>query len=267
PKPAGTSSRDDEMTTAAATTTTTVDGSTAIREAYGEGATEEETAEATRRARMSNRIKASEIDEARIGAAAMSPSPVPPGEAAAGGDLEDAYERIRRNKASASSSVEMSEYSGDERPELPFTIYHVDSKTREVREVPQYTSPGEFFDMIDRGEVSVEEDLSEEQEGSVVVNGGGESEEGPVVAVTNGSAEAESTEPSRAPIVNGDTELEDVIDDGSDEKTYDGYQAILAANGSTSREEELSRMREARMRNRSKEGGGGLESSALQSFE
>ena len=270
-----------EVGETATTATTTFDGYTAIREAYGEGATDEETAEATRAARLSNRVKTSEIDESRIGAAAMPKSLVPPPapssvNVTASDDLEGVYEKIRANKASASSSVEMSEYAGDARSALPFTIYHVDSNTGDVREVPQYTSPGEFFDMIERGEASVvDEDMSvaigsgeqtdKEQEGWVVVNGGdGGSEE--AVSVADGPAGAE---PPRTPAVSGDAAPGgDVVDDGSDEKTYDGYQAIQAANGSASREEELSRMREARTRNRSKrQEGGGIESSALPSFE
>ncbi|KAL7511429.1 hypothetical protein ACHAXN_008388 [Cyclotella atomus] len=47
--------------------TTTYDGYSAIREAYGEGSSEEETAAATRAARMRNRVKTSEIDESAIG--------------------------------------------------------------------------------------------------------------------------------------------------------------------------------------------------------
>jgi hypothetical protein len=46
----------------------TYDGYSAIREAFGEGITEEQTDAATRRARMANRIKSSEIDESAIGA-------------------------------------------------------------------------------------------------------------------------------------------------------------------------------------------------------
>lgn len=42
------------------------------------------------------------------------------------------------------------------------------------------------------------------------------------------------------------------IDDGSDEKTYDGYQDIQQANSASSREVELRLMKEARQANRAK---------------
>ena len=42
------------------------------------------------------------------------------------------------------------------------------------------------------------------------------------------------------------------VNDGSDETTYDGYQDITEANSSVSREEELRKMKEARMENRAK---------------
>lgn len=56
------------------TQTTSYDGSSAIRKAYGEGSSEEETAIATRAARMRNRVKTSEIDESAIGAMSMEAS-------------------------------------------------------------------------------------------------------------------------------------------------------------------------------------------------
>jgi hypothetical protein len=39
------------------------------------------------------------------------------------------------------------------------------------------------------------------------------------------------------------------MNNGSDEKMYDGYQAIQSSNSSSSREEELRKMEEARMKN------------------
>jgi hypothetical protein len=54
--------------------TTSYDGSLAIRKAYGEGSSEEETAIATRAARMRNRVKTSEIDESAIGAMSLEAS-------------------------------------------------------------------------------------------------------------------------------------------------------------------------------------------------
>ncbi|KAL3757778.1 hypothetical protein ACHAWU_000419 [Discostella pseudostelligera] len=129
------------------------DGYTAIREAYGEGSTAEETAESTRRARMSNRIKSSEIDESKIGAMSMP----------------------------ARSSA------------LPSTSNELSSNNDEIK---------------------------------------------PNNAIANGTKQSIDTGT--------------FIDDGSDEKTYDGYQAIQQANSASSREEELRKMKEARQANRSK---------------
>ena len=120
------------------------DGYQTIREAYGEGTTEEETAAATRQARMRNRGKTSEIDESTIGA---MPADLPA-------------------------------------PRV------VDKKTQHTAER------------------------------------------------VNGSRSTHQTQT--------------FDDESSDEKTLDGYQEIMSANSASSREEELQRMKEARMRNRLK---------------
>ena len=145
------------------------DGYTAIREAYGGRTTEEETAEATRNARMRNRAKTSEIDESKIGAMSFSGGSPPPASSSAaasaspGGDsIGNEYVKVRSEKAKA------------------------------------------------------------------------------WVSEINGSA------------VEGNTDDTDTLDDGSDEKTYDGYQAIMSANSASSREEELAIMKQARMANRAK---------------
>jgi hypothetical protein len=222
-----------------------------LREAYGEGSTAEATAEATRRARMSNRMKTSSIDESRIGAMTMPvltsasasasssssssvaprtpPTPIT-------GDLSSIYEKIKSNKALANKDVEMGESEDVPRPKLEFTIYHVDSKTREVREVPQYTSPGEFFSSIER-----EKGASLE-----IVNGFRRH-----TRVITDESIAHGSDENISGVANGEVDSS-AIDDGSDEKTYDGYQAIKSANSSSSREEELRKMKEARLKNRSK---------------
>lgn len=233
--------------------TVTFDGYTAIREAYGEKATAEETAKATREARTSNRIKSSEIDESKIGVINPDKRPPPPPPArvaakssspssdaqSATGDLSAIYAKIRANKAAASQDIEMGVAGDDERPKLNFTIYHVDATTREVREVPPYTSPGEFL-------ASIEEEKAARVRETVVVNG----DRGPpanIPPTANGNI-VEKEEPSL------DVDA-DLVDDGSDEKTYDGYQEIQSANSSASREDELRRMREARIANRAKASG------------
>jgi len=226
---------------------TTFDGYTTIREAYGEKDTAEDTAEAMRRVRMSNRIKPSEIDESKIGVMRTSmPSDSslgasPPAETSSTsvvptssttGDLSAIYDKIRSNKALASEDIEMGESGEEERPKLNFTLYHVDSETREVREVPQYTSPGEFLNSIDKEKAAGQQPKS--------VNGD-RTPKADVPPISNGH------------VVNNEQEVDsDIIDDGSDEKTYDGYQAIKNANSGTTRDEELRRMKEARMANRAK---------------
>jgi hypothetical protein len=70
--------------------------------------------------------------------------------------------------------------------------------------------------------------------------------------VRSEKAKAWVSEINRSAVVEVSTD--DALDDGSDEKTYDGYQAIMSANAASSREEELARMKEARMANRAKSG-------------
>jgi len=222
---------------------TTFDGYSTIREAYGEGSTAESTANAMRKARMSNRIKTSEINESKIGVMNMDSESMPSSTTASppsddtikANDLSSTYDKIKSNKeAVASKGIEMGESGEEERPDLDFTIYHVDSKTREVREVPQYTSPGEFFDMIEMSNFA-----SKSKE---LINGDASSSPKSVVVdqpAANGSSK-----------INGEDNA-DIIEE-SDEKTLDGYQAIQAANSAESRDEELKRMKEARIANRAK---------------
>jgi hypothetical protein len=196
-------------------------------------------------------MKTSSIDESRIGAMTMpvltsasasasssssssvaprtQPTPIT-------GDLSSIYEKIKSNKALANKDVEMGESEDVPRPKLEFTIYHVDSKTREVREVPQYTSPGEFLSSIEREKGASLEIVNGFRRHTRVITD---------ESISHGSDENIST------VANGEVDSS-VIDDGSDEKTYDGYQAIQSANSSSSREEELRKMKEARMKNRSK---------------
>ena len=222
----------------------TWDGYTSIiRKAYGEGSTAEETAAATRRARISNRMKSSEIDESKIGAMTMpvrlsassssSSAPLEPSTPPTS-DLSSIYKKIKSNKALANNNVEMGESDDLPRPKLNFTIYHVDSETREVREVPQYTSPGEFLFAIEK-----------EKAASVQIINGFRKNTRVVADEPYANDGSENT----SGIANGE-DYSGIEEDGSDEKTYDGYQAIQSANSSPSREEELLKMKEARMKNR-----------------
>ena len=126
-------------------------------------------------------------------------------------DLESVYAQIRANKAS--QKVEMSADEGDDRPDPGFRIFHVDSATGEEREVPPYTSPGDFLRSL-------------EQESTTELD-------------------------SVAPTAAEDTGVSDASEgDEYSEKTFDGYQTILKANSRQSREDELEAMRAARRSNR-----------------
>jgi hypothetical protein len=220
------------------------DGYTAIREAYGGRVTAEETAEATRNARMKNRVKTSEIDESKIGAKSLTGGSVSPLSSQSvadnstptskDADLSSIYEKIRSNKAKVNGDIVMGEPSGEEKPKLNFTIYHVDSKSKEVREVPQYTSPGEFLD-------GIEDEQDSSSQGANTYEKVRSKKAKAWISEMNGSADKESL-----------SSVDETLDDGSDEKTYDGYQAIMSANSASSREEELKRMKEARIANRAK---------------
>lgn len=57
--------------------------------------------------------------------------------------LDDIYDEIRQNKANLASKIVMNEpaETAVERPDPGFRIYHVDSETREVTEIPPYSGP------------------------------------------------------------------------------------------------------------------------------
>lgn len=140
-------------------------------------------------------------------------------------DLDSIYQTIRDNKAS--KKVELPENKGEEKPDPGFRIYHVDKETGEQTEVPPFTTTGEFLENLraSKAKMAAADQPSvfpstPNEDSSSVVNGD------PTSASQNGKAKY-------------------------DETTYDGYQAIFDANASTSREEELNAMREARRKNRS----------------
>lgn len=101
---------------------------------------------------------------------------------------------------------------------LPLLIVHL---------VPPYTSPGEFFKLIGKDEAAATDTVAPTPSDIGVTR---------VPAVT------------RPPTENGTND--DTDDPNYSERTYDGYQAILAQNSRSTREEELAAMREARQRNR-----------------
>lgn len=126
-------------------------------------------------------------------------------------DMSSIYEKIKANKAKQDMKLP-DQVEVDDRPDPGFRIYHVDSETGEEREVPPYTSPGEFLSNI-----------AQQKE-----------------AVSSSSSQASST------ISKDDDEESSEYN----EKTYDGYQDIQDANASQNRDEELEAMRKARMSNR-----------------
>ncbi len=133
------------------------------------------------------------------------------------GGLDSVYDNIRKNKAEASKTIEMTQSEEDERPDPGFRIYHVDSETREETEIPPYTSPASLFTQKKEDE-----------------------KESPIQPESKDKPKVETKE------------ADVVSTDDYDEKTFDGYQTILKANSRNSREEELKLMREARIANRMK---------------
>lgn len=138
-------------------------------------------------------------------------------------DLSDVYQQIREQKAGA--SLERNEASPDERPDPGFRIFHIDEFGTE-REVPPYTEPGAFLESIQS--VSLQATT-------------GAAKSSPPSAVT-GQEDTTSSSNTVKPEAKRDSEYS--------EETYDGYQDIIKANASSSREDELKAMKEARRQNR-----------------
>jgi glycine oxidase len=84
-------------------------------------------------------------DAITVGAASDSSSGSPP-DSGTSKDLSSVYQSIRDNKAKQQFSLQ--EAQPDERPDPGFRIFHIDEETGESREVPPYTSPGVFLEMV-----------------------------------------------------------------------------------------------------------------------
>jgi thiazole synthase len=156
-------------------------------------------------------------------------------------DLSDVYQKIREQKAASTSKMELNNALPDDRPDPGFRIFHIATDGTD-REVPPYTTPGIFLDSIESYDFSTE------------------SQTEAVVAI-NPSHQVES--PAHHVEVNESSESASSYD----EKTYDGYEAIIQANSSSSREDELEAMRKARRKNRSGSERVKIEESELLSFE
>ena len=146
-------------------------------------------------------------------------------------ELESIYESIRANKAK--QEVDLPDQNiKDDRPDPGFRISHIDSKTGKTREIPPYTQPGAFF-----------EGLEKEQEDNTNVS---EAIEEPPSSPSGALASEEDT-----PAPQNTAEGSGAGNQNYDETTFDGYQEIFKANASDNRQDELNKMKEARMANRS----------------
>ena len=137
-------------------------------------------------------------------------------------NLSSIYEKIKANKAKAAESIEMGQDTTEKKPDLPFRIYHVDKKTREVTMVPPRTQPGIFLKMKAEGKLKPTNEIEAPK---------GETDE------SDSDASVSVSKPSNE----------------ESKSTYDGYSAIREAFGECSTEEETAAAtRAARMRNRVK---------------
>eukprot|EP00536_Pseudo-nitzschia_multiseries_P018719 jgi/Psemu1/230060/e_gw1.2973.5.1 len=139
------------------------------------------------------------------------------------GGLESVYQSIRDNKSK--QKVDLPDQNiKDDRPDPGFRISHVCKDTGKIREIPPYTQPAVFFESFEE-----EEDSEEIPEVDAPPSYSTPKDE----VEGSGSYSTESS--------------------NYDETTYDGYQEIFKANASSSRQEELEKMKLARMQNRSSE--------------
>jgi len=161
------------------------------------------------------------VDALTVGSATSKAGDESPSDARAASNLDDVYEKIRKNKAKQGLQLDESSKNRDERPDPGFRIYHVDAETGERREVPPYTAPGDFLKSIEESKTT--NTMQAPVEGVSVAGDDA------------GTAAEESVESSSYPY---------------SEKTYDGYQDIQQANARATREEELETMRAARRKNR-----------------
>ena len=132
----------------------TYDGYQAIQNANA-GKSRAEELESMRKARMSNRLDQSDIDESKIGAHVMEVIEDAPetervngANATESSDVASAYKTIMNNKSKKNLSLRDSSGLEEARADPGFRIFHVDAKTGEKREVPPYTTPGEFLQSL-----------------------------------------------------------------------------------------------------------------------
>ena len=141
---------------------TTFDGYQTIQKANSRTTREEELI-AMKKARMSNRVDVSEIQRENIGAFSGSDTDqfnksqevkkndttdAPNKDSK---DLDRIYDQILANKKNntPSGGIEMERSETEERPDPGFRVYHVNKDTRDVTEVPPYTSPGDHLKSLE----------------------------------------------------------------------------------------------------------------------
>lgn len=146
-----------------------------------------------------------------------------------GDDLESIYASIRSNKEKTwgdllSADDDDADATSD-RPDPGFRIYHVDEVTGVEREVPPYTTPGDFLQSLKKQGSDASDSITES----------------PINGAVSVNQAPEAASPAESP------------SEAYSESTFDGYTVIQQANSRTSRTEELEAMRAARRRNRSED--------------
>lgn len=154
--------------------------------------------------------------------------------------LEDAYAKIRANKAR--QSFELPQPEVESRPDPGFRIYHLDEHGQS-HEVPPYTSPGDFLATL-RRQQNKTPGVSAMDESDLNGTPNGDRDVGPNCAdVVVAAGEVRSSEEEAGKIPSAAAAPYSA-------QTYDGYQDIQQANARSSRQDELLAMRDARRKNR-----------------
>ncbi len=149
---------------------TTFDGYQTIQKANSRLTREEELI-AMRKARMSNRLDVSQIERANIGVMKQAETNPQNTQTKDSGskDINQIYDQILANKKCKTPSdvvkMERSE-STDEKIDPGFRVYHIHKDSRDITEVPPYTSPDEHLNSLERntGNVKSNGKANEEQE-------------------------------------------------------------------------------------------------------
>jgi len=136
-------------------------------------------------------------------------------------DLSEIYEKIQQNKAEV--AVSMKEAQVTERPDPGFRIHYEDPETKEIHEVPPYTSPESMLQIVAEKKA----------------HNGKNTENAP-----NSDARVS------LPTMNGSFSTGAEEEEQGYSDTLDGYAVIQDANSSDSRAEELESMKAARVKNR-----------------